>query len=174
MTLEANLKKILFLFILLNISCDLEPNYTLLKGSTFGTYYQVKFFECDESNHLIEKEIDSIFNHFNNSLSTYIQSSIISKVNRNEKVIVDDLFNDIFKKSKLIYKKTGGYFDPSIGKLLDYAGFGPLKNKNIIYAFGHHHLGWTLGPVTGKIVSGIVTEENTNLNLSPYSSKRFN
>ena len=93
MTLEANLKKILFLFVLLNISCDLEPNYTLLKGSTFGTYYQVKFFECDESNHLIEKEIDSIFNHFNNSLSTYIQSSIISKVNRNEKVIVDDLFN---------------------------------------------------------------------------------
>ena len=51
---------------------------------------------------------------------------------------------------------------------------GPsLKNKNIIYAFGHHHLGWTLGPVTGKIVSGIVAGEKTNLNLAPYSSKRF-
>jgi glycine/D-amino acid oxidase-like deaminating enzyme len=52
---------------------------------------------------------------------------------------------------------------------------GPsLKNKNIIYAFGHHHLGWTLGAVTGKIVSGIIAEEKTNLDLSPYSSKRFN
>ena len=52
---------------------------------------------------------------------------------------------------------------------------GPsLKNKNIIYAFGHHHLGWTLGAVTGKIVTGIVAEEKTNLDLSPYSSKRFN
>ena len=51
---------------------------------------------------------------------------------------------------------------------------GPsLKNKNIIYAFGHHHLGWTLGAVTGKIVSGIVAGEKTNLDLSPYSSKRF-
>tara|TARA_B100000963_G_C22599463_1_gene659536 strand:- start:80 stop:1339 length:1260 start_codon:yes stop_codon:yes gene_type:complete len=52
---------------------------------------------------------------------------------------------------------------------------GPsLKNKNIIYAFGHHHLGWTLGAITGKIVSGIVAGEKTNLDLSPYSSKRFN
>ena len=52
---------------------------------------------------------------------------------------------------------------------------GPyLKNKNIIYAVGHHHLGWTLGAITGKIISGIVTEEKTNLDLSPYSSSRFN
>ena len=52
---------------------------------------------------------------------------------------------------------------------------GPsLKNKNIIYAFGHQHLGWTLGAITGKIVSGIVAGEKTNLDLSPYSSKRFN
>jgi D-amino-acid dehydrogenase len=51
---------------------------------------------------------------------------------------------------------------------------GPsLKNKNIIYAFGHHHLGWTLGAITGKIISGIVAGEKTNLNLSPYSSSRF-
>ena len=52
--------------------------------------------------------------------------------------------------------------------------FGPSqKNKNIIYAFGHHHLGWTLGAITGKIISGIVAEEKTNLDLSPYSSQRF-
>ena len=49
-----------------------------------------------------------------------------------------------------------------------------VKNKNIVYAFGHHHLGWTLGAITGKIISGIVAEEKTNLDLSPYSSKRFN
>ena len=76
---------------------------------------------------------------------------------------------------------------PQLGKHEDeWLGFRPtlpdflpilgpsLKNKNIIYAFGHHHLGWTLGAVTGKIVSGIVAGEKTNLDLSPYSSKRFN
>ncbi len=52
---------------------------------------------------------------------------------------------------------------------------GPSKNyKNVFYCFGHHHLGWTLGPISGKIVSRMVAEENTNLNLDLYSSQRFN
>ena len=76
---------------------------------------------------------------------------------------------------------------PQLGKHEDeWLGFRPtlpdflpilgpsLKNKNIIYAFGHQHLGWTLGAITGKIVSGIVAGEKTNLDLTPYSSKRFN
>ena len=51
---------------------------------------------------------------------------------------------------------------------------GPSKNyKNVFYCFGHHHLGWTLGPISGKIVSGMIAKENTNLNLDPYSSRRF-
>ena len=51
---------------------------------------------------------------------------------------------------------------------------GPSKNyKNVFYCFGHHHLGWTLGPISGKIISGMIAENNTNLNLDPYSSKRF-
>ena len=51
---------------------------------------------------------------------------------------------------------------------------GPSKNhKNVFYCFGHHHLGWTLGPISGKIISGMIAEENTNLNFKPYSSLRF-
>jgi D-hydroxyproline dehydrogenase len=51
---------------------------------------------------------------------------------------------------------------------------GPSKNyRNIFYCFGHHHLGWTLGPISGKIIAGMIAEENSNLNLDPYSSKRF-
>jgi len=47
------------------------------------------------------------------------------------------------------------------------------KYKNVFYCFGHHHLGWTLGPISGKIISGMIAEENTNLDLKPYSSLRF-
>ena len=64
-------------------------------------------------------------------------------------------------------------FRPTLPDFLPILG-PSLKNKNIVYAFGHHHLGWTLGAITGKIVSGIVAEEKTNLDLSPYSSSRFN
>ncbi len=51
---------------------------------------------------------------------------------------------------------------------------GPSKNhKNLFYSFGHHHLGWTLGAISGKIISGMIAGENTNLDLSAYDSKRF-
>ena len=52
---------------------------------------------------------------------------------------------------------------------------GPSKNyKNVFYSFGHHHLGWTLGAISGKIISKMITQEKTNLDLEPYSSLRFN
>ena len=51
---------------------------------------------------------------------------------------------------------------------------GPSKNyKNVFYSFGHHHLGWTLAAISGKIISKMIANKNTNLNLEPYSSKRF-
>ena len=63
-------------------------------------------------------------------------------------------------------------FRPSLPDFLPI--IGPSKNhKNVFYSFGHHHLGWTLGPISGKIISGMIAEENTNLNLKPYSSLRF-
>ena len=51
---------------------------------------------------------------------------------------------------------------------------GPSKNyKNVFYSFGHHHLGWTLGAISGKIISKMISNESTNLDLKPYSSLRF-
>jgi len=51
---------------------------------------------------------------------------------------------------------------------------GPSKNyKNVFYSFGHHHLGWTLGAISGKIISKMISNENSNLDLKPYSSLRF-
>ena len=63
-------------------------------------------------------------------------------------------------------------FRPTLPDFLPVIG-PSKKNKNIIYSFGHQHLGWTLGAITGKIVAGILSEEKTNLDLSPYSSNRF-
>ena len=63
-------------------------------------------------------------------------------------------------------------FRPSLPDFLPV--IGPSKNyKNVYYSFGHHHLGWTLGAVSGKIISKMIANENTNLNLEPYSSRRF-
>ena len=64
-------------------------------------------------------------------------------------------------------------FRPSLPDFLPV--LGPSQNhKNVFYSFGHHHLGWTLGAISGKIISGMIADEKTNLNLEPYSSLRFN
>ena len=63
-------------------------------------------------------------------------------------------------------------FRPSLPDFLPV--IGPSKNyKNVFYCFGHNHLGWTLGAISGKIISKMIANENTNLNLEPYSSNRF-
>ena len=51
---------------------------------------------------------------------------------------------------------------------------GPSKHyENVFYSFGHHHLGWTLGAISGKIITKMIAEEISNLDLKPYSSLRF-
>jgi thiamine biosynthesis lipoprotein len=73
-----------------------------------------------------QKGIDSVFAAVNRSLSTYIPSSDISKINCGDSTLtVDAMFRDVFELSKEVCKKTGGYFDPTVGVLVDAWGFGP-------------------------------------------------
>ena len=128
MILVDNLRKGFFAlsFLILFSSCSNKIQLNNLTGYTFGTYYDIKFFS--ESKNFDESDLDSIFHEFNSSLSTYISSSIISKINSNDEYFVDDLFIDVYNKSRGIYESTEGYFDPTIGLLLEYYGFGPPNN----------------------------------------------
>jgi len=64
-------------------------------------------------------------------------------------------------------------FRPTLPDFLPVIG-ASKNHKNLFYSFGHHHLGWTLGAISGKIISKMISGEKTNLNLDPYSSLRFN
>ena len=44
---------------------------------------------------------------------------------------------------------------------------------SIIYAFGHGHLGLTLGPATGKLVASVVAGRSAGIDLAPYRPGRF-
>ena len=74
--------------------------------------------------------------------------------------------NEDHEDEWLGFRPTLPDFLPVIGKSKNY--------NNVYYSFGHHHLGWTLGAISGKIVSKMILGEKTNLDLSPYSSSRFN
>jgi D-amino-acid dehydrogenase len=46
------------------------------------------------------------------------------------------------------------------------------KFKNLTIATGHAMMGWSLGPVTGKLVSEIISDKKATLNLSPFNPDR--
>jgi len=58
-------------------------------------------------------------------MSTYIENSDISKLNRNEDNEVDSHFMRVLEASVGIYKSTDGAFDPTIGKVVNAWDFGP-------------------------------------------------
>ena len=85
---------------------------------------------------------------------------------------------NLVNSAKYLFPELGKHEDEWLGfrpTLPDFLPvIGPSKNhKNLFYSFGHHHLGWTLGAISGKIIAGMIAKENTNLNLSPYNSLRF-
>ncbi|MDO6675366.1 FAD:protein FMN transferase [Tenacibaculum sp. 1_MG-2023] len=119
---------LLVVSLLLVIACKEEKrqHITKLQGAVFGTTYHITYLNKAD----YQESIDSLFNLVNKSLSTYIPTSDISKINQGDTtVVVDDMFVEVFEKAKRIYKETDGYFDPTIGKLIDAYGFGSGKEK---------------------------------------------
>ena len=44
---------------------------------------------------------------------------------------------------------------------------------NLIYAFGHQHLGLTTGPITGELVAALAMGERPAIDTAPFSLSRF-
>jgi len=99
-------------------------------GGAFGTSYSLTYLSDKPLD--FQKEIDSVFDAVNRTLSTYIPNSEISKINRGDStVVVDAMFREVFELSKEIYGKTNGYFDPTVGVLVDAWGFGPGQQMEL-------------------------------------------
>ena len=86
---------------------------------------------------------------------------------------------NLVNNAKYLFPELDKHYDEWLGfrpTLPDFLPvIGPSKNhKNLFYSFGHHHLGWTLGAISGNIISKMISGEKTNLNLDPYYSSRFN
>ncbi len=116
--------RILILPILVVLCCSTcEMDHTMIEdaGSVFGTTYSVIHDGEDSYN----EALDSIFTSINNSLSTYLPNSDISRLNRNEAVELDDHFIKVLDESKRVHKITNGLFDPTIGAVVNAWDFGP-------------------------------------------------
>ncbi len=63
-------------------------------------------------------------------------------------------------------------FRPSLPDSLPAIGFS-RRSRNIVYAFGHGHLGLTQSAATGKLVAELATGAAPSLDLTPFSPQRF-
>ena len=104
-----------------------KPENIKLTGPVFGTAFNIQYTAEDDVNYITQ--IDSLFDVVNQSLSTYLPNSDISRLNRNEDAVIDEHFKRVFKASKDIYRLTEGTFDPTIGNVVNAWNFGAEKNK---------------------------------------------
>jgi len=138
--------------------------------------YHVHFKECD---HLLSRPV--IFQNRGFGITPMEQGlRVVGTVEFGglKNPISKSRINNLINNAKFMMGDLPEHKDEWLGfrpTLPDYLPvLGPSKKyKNVFYCFGHHHLGWTLGPISGKIIASMVADENTNLNLKPYSSLRF-
>ncbi len=68
---------------------------------------------------------------FDRSLSSYDSVSVISKINRNEDLTVDEKFRTVYEVAVEVNKKSEGAFDLTVMPLVNAWGFGPGRQTEI-------------------------------------------
>ena len=112
---------LLIISLMVFASCDKQPHKIVLQGLAQGSYYAITYF--DEENRNFQREIDSIFHAVDVSVNLWVDSSVISKVNRNEEVTLDSIFVDNFNIAQKAAQFSDGYFDPTISPIVAAWGF---------------------------------------------------
>ena len=118
--------KYIIIFVVILCSCKTDQNKLSnqqITGEAFGTYYFIKSTD-DKVLSNLKPSINQLIDSINLSMSTYLDNSIITKLNQNKRYRVDKMFLEVFRSSQHIYNETDGYFDPTAGILVNYYGFG--------------------------------------------------
>lgn len=125
--MKYSMKNTVYLFGLMVFLFNCRPNETVknqTRGNALGTTYSIIFIADKELDY--QQEIDSVFRVLNQSMSTYIADSDISKINQGDSTIqVDKMFKEVFEISSKVHNASNGYFDPTVGVLANAWGFGP-------------------------------------------------
>jgi D-amino-acid dehydrogenase len=91
-----------------------------------------------------------------------------------------------YRRTALLAKQLRSYFPsistqprtdwmghrPSLPDTLPVIGQSP-SHDNVVYAFGHGHVGMTQSAITGKLVSQIVAGQDADIDLAPFMPSRF-
>jgi len=117
---------VLLTIIALSACSDRKPKAIYNQGHAFGTTYFIQYYSSEDQN--LKPGVDSVIAAINQSVSTYIPDSDISRINRGDTtVVVDEYFKEAYLISARLHEETEGYFDPTVGVLRNAYGFGEVK-----------------------------------------------
>lgn len=127
-------KNFLFLYLLIGVflsGCTQynSKTYYRISGFAQGTSYHMTYAVEDSID--LQEKVDSILDDFDMSMSTYLENSIISKLNRNEIDSVDEKFKKVFEVASEVYRNSNGAFDLTVMPLVNAWGFGPGKKTHL-------------------------------------------
>ena len=149
---------------LFGASCVRQPQKMMLQGLAQGSYYSITYYdtECRD----FKREVDSIFKAVDLSVNLWVPNSVICKVNRNEDVIVDNIFIDNFNIAQKAAELSDGYFDPTIAPLVNVWGFS--ADTSHLSLLTSHFIDSLRGLVDYRkvwIEDGKVIKDNPNMKL---------
>lgn len=110
----------IFAAILLTSCSDLQ--FQKIEGSALGTYYAITY--KGKENPSLQVGVDSILNSINETFSIFNENSIVSKINDNQEVVLNEDFIEVFTIAQRIGKETDGALEMTIGPLVNLWGFG--------------------------------------------------
>lgn len=144
------------------VSCVKQPKKVVLQGLAQGSYYAITYF--DDEGRDFQREIDSIFHAIDLSVNLWVDSSVISKVNRNEDVALDKIFIDNFNLAQEAARLSDGYFDPTIAPIVAAWGFS-YKNGDSITPQRIDSLRALVDYRKVRIDNGKVVKDDPNITL---------
>jgi FAD:protein FMN transferase len=144
---------------------DSKPVFGNFKGFAQGSTYSIVY---DNNKNIdpgeLKQKVDKILRDFDNSLSLYNDSSILSRINRNEKAVPDSFFTEVFRKSVIISEMTEGAFDVTVGPLVRAWGFGPDAHKSFTEA-KRDSLLKLVGMNKVSVINGVLVKSNPHISL---------
>lgn len=122
----------LLAIVLLSLSCTGRGGYVWIEGYAQGGTYSVIFNTegVDKAPTEIRDSVESILKKIDFTLSGYNKSSVLSRFNAGETVVVDEMFAEIYSMGHDVWEETGGAVDVSFSPLYDLWGFG-FKNGSL-------------------------------------------
>ncbi|WP_372773539.1 FAD:protein FMN transferase [Mangrovibacterium sp.] len=143
-------------------SCKPNHKYIRNEGLIFGTIYHISYEEPNGND--LHEGIKSLLNEFNQSLSTYDSSSVISRINSNQDLSADQYFLTVYKKAEKVSSITDGAFDITVAPMVNVWGFG-FKNKEQVTPELIDSLKELVGYKKVKLINGKIEKAHANTML---------